>query len=44
MLTEPASRPFATDDTEPTDRSMLILQYTTALIAALSAVLMAVLR
>ena len=44
MLTESASRPFATNDTEPTDRSMLILQYVTALIAGLAAVLMAVLR
>ena len=44
MLTDHASHPFAIDDAEPTDRSMLVLQYLTALAAAFAASLLAVLR
>jgi len=44
MLTDHASRPFATDDAEPTDRSMLVLQYLTALAAGLAAALLAVIH
>jgi hypothetical protein len=44
MLTDHASPPLAIDDTEPTDRSMLVLQYVTALVACLAAVVLAVIR
>ncbi len=44
MLIEPATTSLASDETEPTDRSMLILQYLTALIAGLAAALLAMLH
>jgi len=44
MLTDHASHAFATDETQPTDRSMLVLQYLTALVAGLAAVLLAALH
>lgn len=44
MLTDHANAPLAPDDTEPADRSMLVLQYVTALIAVLAAALLAVIR
>jgi hypothetical protein len=44
MLTDHANGPFATQDTEPADRSMLVLQYVTALIAVIAAALLAVIH
>ena len=44
MLTNHASAPLAIDDTQPTDRSMLVLQYLTALVAGIAAVLLAALH
>lgn len=44
MLTEPRQTAFTTDDAEPADRSMLVLQYVTAFIAVLAALLLAVLN
>ena len=45
MLTaDHASPSFAIDDAEPTDRSMLVLQYLTAIAAGFAAILLAVLR
>jgi hypothetical protein len=41
MLTESTSVPYASDDIEPSDRSMLVLQYLTALVAAIAAVVLA---
>ena len=43
MLSDQASEPFV-HVVEPTDRSMLVLQYVTALIAGLAAVVLAVLH
>ncbi len=43
MLIEHANASSTSDDTEPADRSMLVLQYLTALIAVLAAALLAVL-
>jgi hypothetical protein len=44
MLTERVTRSYATEETGPYDRSMLVLQYMTALIAALAAAILAELR
>lgn len=44
MLTDHASPVFAHDEREPSDRSMLVLQYLTAVIAGLAAILLAVAR
>lgn len=42
MLTDRTHQPFAIDDVEPlSDRSMLVLQYLTAVIAVIAAALLA---
>jgi hypothetical protein len=43
-VTEHAGASFPSDDSEPSDRAMLVLQYVTAQIAGLAAALLAVLR
>jgi hypothetical protein len=42
MLTDRTHQPFTIDDTDPmSDRSMLVLQYLTAVIAVIAAALLA---
>jgi hypothetical protein len=44
MLSQREMRSYVTEETRPSDRSMLVLQYMTAVIAAIAAVVLAELR
>jgi len=44
MLTDRLDTTFVNDEPEPTDRSMLVLQYVIAFIAVLAAALLAILN